>query len=268
MKPKLLILCLIGIAGVALFWFVLPSANQQTIHPTADEPVVSKLKQRPGDTQAPVQPILHSGTVPQAVTSNVATESAETAWLNKHSAGIAVNQTQQGKLQYPGSIKVGGVTVDLGETPPLIHHQLKAKAGSLLLGELDDRHSYQRHLGMVRVTEGRPQVSYEVALSYPRSSTIGGLVLKRNEAEVSEIGIIIPEIRVPAGDDATAPQWAMSIRIGNRELSAEELANAKPQPLGTDTVLVMPTHPGLSPKKARVLWLALDANGSFVVAHK
>jgi hypothetical protein len=268
MKPKLLVLCLIGIAGVALFYFVLPGANQQPVHPTADEPVVPKLKQRHDDTQPPVQPILQSGAVPEAVTSNEATESAETAWLNEHSAGIVVNQTQQGKLQYPGSIKVGGVVVDLGETPPLIHHQLKAKAGSILLGKLDDRHSYQRHLGIVRLNEGRPQVSYEVSFSYPRSATNGGLVFKRSEAEISQLGIIIPEIRVPKGADANAPQWAMSIRIGSRELNAEDLAKAMPQPMGPDTVLVMPTHPGPPPATARVLWLALDANGSFIVARK
>lgn len=267
MKSKFFVICLIGAIGVALFFSLRFNESQQAIHQTPGKPAVSKTQQSRSAPKSPLQTSHQPVVVPEAVSSNVAVESAEAVWLSRHSAGIAVNQTQKGKLYYPGTINVGGIVVDLGETPPLIHYQLKAKAGTLLLGELDDRHSFQRHLGMVRMIDGKPHVSYEVSFSYPRSASLGGFVFNRDDAGISRIGIIVPEIKLPSGSDASATQWAMSVRIGNHELRAEDLAEAMSQPIGSDTVLVMPTQTAPLPTTAQVLWLALDANGSFAVAH-
>ena len=57
------------------------------------------------------------------------------------------------------------------------------------------------------------------------------------------------------------------IRIRDREISTEDLAKAMTQPLGPDIVLLMATKTTPPPATARVLWLALDANGSFAVAR-
>ena len=190
------------------------------------------------------------------------------AWIDARAASVAITQSVDPVTDEPvGTIKVGSASGSLGETPPFYRLQLKTAKHPILLGEKDTRHHFVRRVDSVHAVGGEVTIVPEIAVSYPRSASVGGLLFKRDDTEISRIGIIVPQIRVPPGDDASATQLATSIRVGNHELSAEDLAKATSQPIGSDTVLVVPTQTTPLPTTARVLWLALDANGSFAVAH-
>ena len=202
----------------------------------------------------------------QAKLDAVASTPLHQAWIEARSASIAITQSVDPATSEPiGTIKLGGASVSIGETPPFYRLQLKTAKHPILLGEKNTRHHFVRRVDGVHAVGGELALVPEIAVSYPRSASLGGLLFKQDDTEISQIGIIVPDVRVPGGDDPTATQWATSIRIGNHELSGEDLARAVSQPLGTDTVLVMPTHTGSSPATARVLWLALNGNGSFAL---
>lgn len=190
------------------------------------------------------------------------------AWITARSASIEINQSLDPVIGEPvGSIRLGGVSIALGETPPFYRLQLRTARHPILIGDKDTRHHFIRRVDSVQPWGGSLALQHQINVSYPRSASFGGFVFKQDHAEISQIGIIVPDVKVPAGDDPSATRWATSIRIGNHELSGEDLARAVSQPLGTDTVLVMPTHTGSSPATARVLWLALNANGSFALSN-
>lgn len=262
MKTKLLIAGLAAFASIALFLLFgrhrdIEHSDSRSSQAGERSPVISE-----NATPVAAKPVA-------AVTSDssIRTGSAE-EWLRAHDAGIVIQQN--GELNR-GAIRIGSIQGDLGETPPRYHHQLKAGKFQILLGEEDDRHLFQRYISTVREEQGALIHTIVVSISWtkwaPRIS-LGGFIFHKDEDNIEQIGILLPEIEVPPGDDASRPRWATTIRIGNHEISAEDLAKAMPQPLGPDIVLVMPTHPGPPPATARVLWLALDANGSFVVARK
>ena len=185
-------------------------------------------------------------------------------WVAQRSAGIEVNQTQQGKLYYPGSLTFKGVTIDLGETPPMIRYQLEARKCALLLGELDNRHAYQRYLCSERLVAGKPIINYYLSVFYQRSATQGGFVFRRSESVIQTVGVIIPDIKVPAGDDPSAPQWSVSVRVAEHPLSPDALEKIQPQALDSNMIVLMQTHPEKMPSSARILWFEFDDSGSLV----
>jgi len=190
------------------------------------------------------------------------------AWIEARSASIAITQAVDPATEEPvGTIKLGGASGTLGETPPFYRLQLKTAKHPILLGDKDTRHHFVRQVTSVHVEANGLFLEPEIVVNYPRSASLGGFVFRKEEDQITQLGLIIPDVKVPEGDDPTSARWASYIRIQDRELSAEDLAKAAPQPLGPDTVLVMPTQPGPTPATARVLWLALDANGSFAVVR-
>ncbi len=267
MNSRVLTVSLTGVGLLMVAW-LLRSTNRKEGHACPQEtqptPQVSQGSSSdiPPASPAWSRPATGRASVPRSADPTLAD------WVAQRSAGVAVNQTQQGKLRYPGSITLAGLTADLGETPPLIHHQLQAKNCALLLGEIDNRHAYQRHLCTVRHVAGNPAVNYEVSVAYPRSATQGGFVFRRNEPVINTVGVVIPDVKVPAGDDPSAPRWAVTIRVRGRILGSDELAKVQPQPLDSSTVVLMQTHPGPMAPSARILWLELDDNGSLVVNNR
>lgn len=267
MNSRILTVCLAGVVLLATAWLLLSTSRKEGDTPPQDLRPAPKVSQsRPSDTQpSSTEPS------PPAMAPASAADTGDPAvaeWVAQRSAGVEVNQTQQGKLYYPGRLTVKGVTVDLGETPPLIHHQLEARNCALLLGELDTRHAYQRHLCTVRLVAGKPVMNYGVSVSYSRLATPGGIAFRRSESAIQTVGIIIPEIKVPPGDDPSAPQWAVTVRVAERTLGSDELEKIQPQALDSNTLVLMQTHPEGMTSSARILWLEFDDNGSLVVANR
>lgn len=267
MNSRILTICLAGVVLLAAVWLLRTTGHKEGDTPSQDkQPAPGVSQSRPSVTSpASTEPS------PPVMAPTSAADSADPSvadWVTQKSAGVVVNQTQQGKLYYPGSLVVKGATVDLGETPPMIHHQLEARNCALLLGELDNRHAYQRHLCSVRLVAGKPVMNYAVSVSYPRSATQGGFVFRRDEPVIQTVGIIIPDIKVPPGDDPSAPQWAVTVRVADRPLSSDELEKIKLQALAPNMVVLMQTHLGEMPSSARILWVEFDDNGSLAVGNR
>ncbi len=191
-------------------------------------------------------------------------------WVAKRTAGVVFNQTHRGKLWYPGSIVVRGITLKLGETPPRFHYQLEASNSALLLGELDSRHKFQRYLRTVNFISGTPDLNPGISVSYSRLATQGGFVFRRDEPVIQTVGIIIPDIKAPPRTDKSSPQWSVLVRIEETShyLGLDELEELKPQALTPNMVVLMQTHPGELPSSARILWLEFDDRGSLVVGGR
>jgi hypothetical protein len=269
MKSKILTLSLAGAVLLAAVLVLRAAWQQKGDAPIQDaKPAIGASESRSSPApQAPKEP--SPPAMPPASGAH-ADDLAAAEWVAQRSAGIEVNQTQQGKLYYPGSVIVKGVTFDLGETPPRFQHQLAAKKCSLLLGELDNRHAYQRHLRSVRLVDGKFVMDYGFSVSYPRVATPGGIAFHRSESVIQTVGIIIPEIKVPPGIDPSNPLWQVMVRTEEdlRYLDPDVLEKLKPQPLDSSLVVLMQTHPGKMPSSARILWLAFDDSGSLVVANR
>jgi hypothetical protein len=191
------------------------------------------------------------------------------AWIDVRTASRVISQALDPATDEPvGTIKIGSSIGTLGETPPFYRFKLKTTKHPILLGDKDDRHRFIRRVTSVHQDEKGVFLKPEIAVVYPRTLGLGGFVFRKDEGQITQLGVIIPDIKVPESGDPTSLGWSTQIRIADREITADELATAMPQQLSPDTVLVMPTHHGPSPETARVLWLALDANGSFAVARK
>jgi len=198
--------------------------------------------------------------------SFVIVSSSDEAWIVDRSASIEISQAVDPVTDEPlGTVKLGGATGVLDETPPFYRFQLKTAKNPILLGVKDTRHHFVRHVTSVHVKENDLFLRPEIGVNYPRSASLGGFVFRKHEDQIAQLGVIIPDVTVPEGNDPTSSQWATSIRIADREISAENLAEAVVQPLGQDIVLVLPTQSEPLPAKARILWFALNENGSFVV---
>jgi hypothetical protein len=196
-------------------------------------------------------------------------EQLDQAWIEARSASIIISQPVDPVTRVTtGTIQQGGVVAALGETPPFYRVQLKTSKNSILLGDKDTRHHFIREVTAVRHEKGVLELEPAISVSYPRAALLGGFLFKREENEISQIGVIIPELKFPEGYVPMDAQAKIHIRIRDRELSTEDLAKAVSQPLGPDTVLVMPTNTTPPPASARVLWLSIDANGSFIIARK
>lgn len=181
------------------------------------------------------------------------------AWVEGRSASIIISQTEDPITREPnGTIKQGDKVGALGETPPFYRIQLKTAKNSILLGERNTRHRFTRIVTIVRPERGFLELEPAISVSYPREADLGGFLFKREENEISQIGIILPDVKFPEGFVPMMDQKEIYIRIRDHEISTEELAKAISQPLGPDMVLLMPTKPTPPPAKVRVLWLTLD----------
>lgn len=187
-------------------------------------------------------------------------------WVAPRTAGVTIDQTPQGKLYYPGKLSMAGLTISLGETPPLMHYQVKAGNGALLLGEMDDRHSYRRYLSTARIVSGVLKQQYEISVSYPKSATPGGIAFRRNESLIHTVGLVIPDIKIPKDVDPSSLDWSIQIRLErqSRYLEAKDLSRIQPEVIGSDIIILMQTHPGQMPSSARILWLKFDEEGALV----
>jgi hypothetical protein len=191
----------------------------------------------------------------------------ESKWLAAHNADVSVVQRHEGKLAYPGSIRVGAFTSELGETPPLYHYQLRSSGNPILLGEFDNRKTYERTIRSVKVVGGKVELYHELSISFPRFATMGGFVFRREQNPISEVGVIIPNVTVPTGEDPSSESYIVMVRFGRVEevLDPQKLAKLTSQPINDDYVVLMSSAPNLKPAEARILWLKIGRDGSFEI---
>jgi hypothetical protein len=260
-KTALLILLTAAVLGcVWLLW----KPAQPTLNAVLPPPPVEATRQT-----GPIMPANSAGaseseTRPEAEDAG----QLDQAWIEARSASIIISQTVDPVTREPnGTIQQGGAVAALGETPPVYRVQLKTSKNSILLGDKNTRHHFIRWVTVVRSERGVLELEPAISVSYPRAADLGGFLFKREENEISQIGVIIPDVKFPEGYVPMDAEAKIYIRIRDREISTEDLAGAVSQSLGPDAVLLMPTQTTPPPTTARVLWLALDDNGSFAVAH-
>jgi hypothetical protein len=74
----------------------------------------------------------------------------------------------------------------------------------------------------VRENRGKLDVIAEVSISFPRFATTGGFVFRRNQEPIRELGVIIPEVVVPDGEDADSDRYAVNVRLERLDGAADE----------------------------------------------
>jgi len=255
---------LITVAVLSSVWLLWKPARLtlNTTLPTPPEATIQQTGQ--------IMPASTIGVSKSAIRSDAQdTAQLDQAWIEARSASIVIAQTEDPVTREPnGTIQQGNAVGALGETPPFYRIQLKTTKNSILLGDKDTRHRFIRTVTVVRSEKGFLDLEPAISVSYPRAADLGGFLFKREENDISQIGIIVPDVKFPEGYVPMMDEREIYIRIRDREISAEDMAKAITQSLGPDIVLLMPTKITQLPTKARVLWLALDVNGSFAVADQ
>lgn len=179
-------------------------------------------------------------------------------WLAEHAADVIVNQVWDPKYGAPrGTIRIGAVVGDLGETPPLWDYKIKTCDSVLLVGHSDTRHAFKRFICSVEVKDGQVLMTYGLRISYPREWATGGVVFRRSEKQISEVGILVG----PSGEAHRKSQSREMLEgmvlTQNFGFVEETLSTLPSEGMG-DIITLLPLDPSLDVKSAKILWLKVD----------
>lgn len=266
MKRRLLVLALcIGLLAVAgALWDKTQLAND---HAAAADHAAIREGQKP-------QPLPVAQPIPTAVHeqfSGLKLLQSDKVWIEAHLAPVGIKQTRDPTTGFLiGTIEMAGFVGDLGETPPLYSFAIKSRKYPLLVGADDERNHFRRRLETVRVDGQRVVRDAALDVSYPRFpgvSVFGGFVFPSDEAAVRRVGVILPEITVPNGENTSDNQWQTEIRLHERMLGAETQAKIQSQPLTPNLVMLLKTD-APPPSSARILWFNIADDGCLVLEEK
>lgn len=197
-------------------------------------------------------------------------EETSEAWVKERSAGLITDQKIDPESNEPrGTVTAGNLTIDLGETPPVYRHQLRTLECPIMLGDKHQRRSYEIYVTSFLIEMDGITKKYPLHVTYPRwvdngIQTSGGFVFVKNENPVTKIGVILPKVKIPGdmGPGATELlEWQILVRVNDRSyVDAKTLA--KEQTLGSDMVVLMPTHPDKIPASLSVVWFKFEKDGT------
>lgn len=254
---KILLIILTAVLGVFVCLWLLSPRQPAPLKPEAEAPPAKRYSDRAS------QNISHNYSEQSPMASNGGEEIER--WLSNHSAGLVISQTTDPLgYEHKGTVTTAeGQVIDLGETPPLYRHQLRTSGYPVMLGERNERrYCYIYVVNPLSKT-------YLLSVTYPRWAqdgiqTSGAFVFMRNENPVTRIGVIIPEVKVPKDlgpGAAERTEWQILIG-GNYSSEVDVRTAAKPQPLGSDVVVLMPTDPAKIPESSLVVWFKFKKDGT------
>ncbi len=200
-------------------------------------------------------------------------DEATKVWLDAHRGRASVQQEfsipheePHRLLQEPhGKIAIGNARGGLGEDPPRIRYVLQTSQRPILIGDKDEQRRFIRSVQSVMQTGDNLQVRSEVTVFFPRGATSGGFVFRRQQQAITEMGVVVPEVSIPKGDNPDMEQYAVTVRLEHpfREITGAELLKIPVQPIDESLIVLMKTHEQNPLKSARILWLRLGADDSF-----
>ncbi len=267
MKAKFFVVVLVG-GIVSIFYLLLRTPNDGNHSDSTPTKRGQKL------------PVGTNITTPSAVTEIDSilqipqeTSNLDTKWLSEHDAGMTIHQSSLDGDFNRGSIQLGTMKGDLGETPPRYHHQLKAGKFTILLGEADDRHSFRHYATIVREENKLLRHDRLLSVSWTKWAPkigAGGFVFRREESDIAQIGIIIPEIVPAPNSDPESLNDLVEVRLENpvRYIEPSTFDTLIAEPLDASRIGIMCTSSEGLPKSARVLWLKIGPSGNFEVMQK
>ena len=197
------------------------------------------------------------------------------SWIQEHSADISFIQSPDEAGDPVGTVTIGSITGDLGETPPFYKYQVKISELPFLLGTYDERNSYSRRANSFLIEGKHMYDGPSICVTYPRGfmpynglKSCGGFVFRKDKKNISEIGILLPDVLLPSDVDYSSLDvvpldWRIQIRCDNKEFGYDQ-KNAKVEILDNSMIIVLPT-PESPPSEARILWLKLDAEKKNIV---
>ncbi|HEY1080848.1 MAG TPA: hypothetical protein VGE29_01215 [Prosthecobacter sp.] len=240
----------------------------------ADErfiPVTTESRPVQG-TLPPVYPAMNDKHREKAPAPKSLSSTSEThaAWVKERSAGLVTDQKIDPESNEPrGTVTAGNLTIDLGETPPVYRHQLQTLECPVMLGDKHQRRSYEIYVTSFLIEVDGIAKKYPLHVTYPRwvdngIQTSGGFVFVKNENPVTKIGVILPKVKIPGDMGPGAKElleWQILVRVNDRSY-VDTKTSAKEQTLGSDTVVLMPTHPEKIPASSSVVWFKFEKDGT------
>jgi hypothetical protein len=178
--------------------------------------------------------------------------------------GLKITQTKNPNKEPGGTLRSGNMVCNLGETPPRYRAQLVTVAGSILLGEKDDRHTLNRSMSLVTESQGQLSINGTITAIYPRKALSRyGFVFKRAENPVETVGVIVPHL--PLKKNRNPNDYLVTVRYpgGFREFSDKDAKTLSVTNANDDVVLVLGDGPTLE-FPVNVLWFRISKEG-FVI---
>ena len=146
-----------------------------------------------------------------------------------------------------GAAEYRGVTIDLGETPPIYRFALESEWGAMLVGEKNTRHRFEKALHLIQPAGREGEAIRELALvSIPRNVEIAsGFLIEAGDGRVKRVGVLVPDQDVRHAE--------FSIRIGGQLRGLGDLQLEPIPPLGVDRFIVLES--GVDHKASAVFWV-------------
>ena len=284
MKRKItLTIGLLGATGLAvLVNRMLPDSEVRT--PTSKDstsaPISSRNSQRPADTglsSAPV-PWWQRKESRSELTKQRMKEAA--AWADARSAGLVFDQATGPDSPYPvGTVRLGDLKFDLGETPPFYKHQLATSFHPILIGDNNNRHTFETTVMTLAKETGGYLLKCPLNVEYPSwggdaksgepsgLETSGGLVFETDENPITRIGVLIPRV-IPDSEGAEEEhRWQIHLRANSREFAFDTRTKAKLESL-ENRIVLMATDPEKIPSASPVIWFKFEKDGSVSLVDK
>ena len=262
-KESIIPLALLGIAMTGVFLLCRRSeSDHKGAPPAARERNATKREYPPSPRPSSPEPAVAPRgivTAPQLQLEDVS------KWVAQHRANVTILQSSNDGDFNRGTIREGLMESDLGESPPRYHFQLKGGRFSVLLGEEDDRNAFHRTVTIVRQENGRIVPDVQLTMTWTKwAMTVGagGFVFYQDQADISKIGIMIPNITRPPGTPADAGHYSVDLRLEHpgRYIDPEVLDKVRDESLDDSKVVLMGTVQPM-PRSARVLWFNIGENG-------
>lgn len=242
-------------AGLLVFLWVL---NQQS------RPVLT-------GTERPLDQITRTVSQAQHERSTVSNISdTDEVWIKNHSAGLTISQTfDPVSNEAIGMVISGKRNIDLGETPPVYRYQLQAAGYPIMLGDKHERRTFEIQVSSLLMEPDEAALRAPLSVRYPRWAnpktgleSSGGLVFMRDEDPLTKVGVMVPKVIPEQGDSDDSFEWQIQIRVNDRLSDVDARTQAKPQSLGVDVVVLMPTHPDRIPASSPVVWFKFEKDGT------
>jgi len=261
---KRILLITLPVLGLLMCLWLLNQKQSAPLNPgTETRPVKPS-----SDRAAPSVSLNHSG---QAVMPDIAID--DETWLKNHSADLVIAQTFDPESNDPkGTVTVGNLTIDLGETPPVYRNQLQASECPVMLGEKHRRRSYEIYATSLFIETDGITKKHPLHITYPRwpgagIETSGGFVFIKDENPPTKIGVIVPAVRTPEDMGPGASElleMQILIRVNDRDY-VDAKTTPKLQSLDSGVVVLMPTHPDKIPTSSFVAWFKFEKDGTVLL---
>jgi hypothetical protein len=208
-----------------------------------------------------------SGTLPfeskkAGENDTLASRQSDLDWLTQHAAKATIEQPSTGG----GTIRVGSKTGTFADTPPAFHQILETTKSFILIGNSYGRNRLLCHLDLAFERTNDLQIQPRVVVDYPLSARSGGFVFHREESTISEIGVIIPKVAVPPGEDPDGEQYGVTVRFGSLHTSlfGSHFANVPEIPIDEKMIVLGNPSPKIPMRSARVFWLKVGEDGDLI----